>query len=99
MTWINVKEALPDRKVLATYKNSSGMGRIVVAVFIKRHTEEVFPDDYSDPLNCEYCDDDDCHYIIEGWYECIDNWEMYSSIVINEGVVTHWMPLPELPVN
>lgn len=34
---------------------------------------------------------------IGGWYECIDNWDEYSQVAINEGEPTHWMPLPTPP--
>jgi hypothetical protein len=44
----------------------------------------------------EYNEADDTYYIPEGWYECISNWDEYSSIKIH-GEVTHWMPLPAAP--
>ena len=37
------------------------------------------------------------YYIPQGWYEAIANWDEYSTVHINEGIVTHWMPLPEAP--
>jgi hypothetical protein len=56
------------------------------------HDQKVRDDDED---NFEYCDTDDEYYIPAGWYECILNWEEYSSVKINDGVVTHWMNLPE----
>ena len=35
-------------------------------------------------------------YLPEGFYERINNWDEYSSIVISDSV-THWMPMPEPP--
>ena len=94
MKWINVKDQMPTCKVLATYKNSCGMNRIVVASYFNKFEEESSGD-------CEgwdeYDEATDCYYIPEGWYEQQDNWGEYASIHIHEGEVTHWMPLPEPP--
>ena len=46
--------------------------------------------------NCEYDEETDEYYLIEGYYEIIKNWDDYSSIVIDD-FVTHWKPLPEPP--
>ncbi len=43
-----------------------------------------------------YCEEDDCCYIREGWYELIHYWEDYSYIAIPDPVVA-WTPIPELP--
>lgn len=32
-----------------------------------------------------------------GWYEYQDNWDDYAYIFVNNGEVTHWMPLPPPP--
>jgi hypothetical protein len=40
---------------------------------------------------------DDTFYVPEGWYECIDNWDDFTSILINEGVIDYVMPLPKPP--
>jgi len=50
----------------------------------------------SDDLDCEYDEETDEHYLPEGYYEVIKNWDDYSSIVIYD-FVTHWKPLPEPP--
>ena len=46
----------------------------------------------------EYDEAADTYYVTEGWYECIDNWDDYSSVAVTEGEVTHWMPLPQPPI-
>ena len=51
---------------------------------------------YSDDWDCEYDEETDEHYLPEGYYEVIKNWDDYSSIVIDD-FVTHWKPLPEPP--
>ena len=92
--WISVEDRLPEKKVLATYKNRAGNNRIIVADYFPRFTVESNAeyDDYD-----EYCEEKDTYYYREGWYEQQDNWGDYASIYVNEGKVTHWMPLPELP--
>ena len=51
---------------------------------------------YSDDWDCEYDEETDEHYLPEGYYEVFNNWDDYSSIVIDY-FVTHWKPLPEPP--
>lgn len=97
--WTSVAERLPDsaKPVLAHYLNSHGMNRIIRAMCVGRLTIE--QDDLSDPdTSCvEYCEQDDCYYLLAGWYELINNWDGDASIAVNEGVITHWMPLPAAP--
>ena len=97
MNWISVKERLPqgyESPVLAYYKNSLGNGRRVKAFYAPEKTIESDPegDSYD-----EYDEDTETYYLREGWYECIDNWEDFSSVYIYQGNITHWMPLPEPP--
>ncbi len=49
-----------------------------------------------DDNSCEYDEETDEYYLIEGYYEIIKNCDYYSSIAI-EDFVTHWKPLPEPP--
>jgi|LSQX01.2.fsa_nt_gb hypothetical protein len=49
-----------------------------------------------DDNNCEYDEETDEYYLIEGYYQIINNCDYYSSIAI-EDFVTHWKPLPEPP--
>ncbi len=91
--WIDVKESLPDKDCLAFYKNSHGIGRIVKAFYAR---EFQYAQDPSEEFQ-DYNEENDTYYLPSGWYEVVVNWYEYSSIAIHEGVVTHWMPLPEYP--
>ena len=51
---------------------------------------------FEDDIAYDYNEEEDEYYLKEGWYECIHNWDEYSSIVIGD-FVTAWMPLPEPP--
>ena len=93
--WISVEDELPTSKnVLVHYKNSLGRYRIVKAFYAPQSTIE--SNSESDAYD-EYDEEKDTYYLKQGWYECIDNWEEWSSIFIHEGEITHWMPLPEPP--
>jgi len=96
--WINVDEQLPEtgRKVLAHYKNAVGKSRVVIAQWIERYSVE---SSYDDECNDEYHEENDAYYLKKGWYECIDNWDDFSLIAINEGEVCEWQPLPSAPMN
>lgn len=96
--WISVDEQLPEtgRKVLAHYKNAVGKSRIVIAEWVKRYSIE---SSYDEACNDEYHEADGTYYLKEGWYECIDNWDEFTSITIHEGEVDKWMPLPPVPTN
>lgn len=93
--WISVAETMPEsgRKVLAYYLNQSGKDRRVRAQWIAAKSHESSPD--SDIG--EYDEEADAYFDPEGWYECIDNWDDYSSVGICGVEVTHWMPLPPPP--
>ncbi len=96
---VPVSERLPEPgvKVLAHYLNSHGKSRTVCARWIPAKFESSDPE--TDDL-LEYDEDSDAFYWPEGWYETIENWDDYGSIMVNEGEVTHWLPLPHwaLPV-
>jgi hypothetical protein len=95
--WVPVTERLPDpsKKVLAFYKNSLGKGRIVVAAWVPANTVQ---DACADDL-AEYNEELDDYFWPEGWYQQIENWDEYSALTIDEGEVTHWMPLPKGPTS
>lgn len=96
MKWMPVSSGLPPhgRNVVATYINRLGNRRTIIAHYIERWTEESFSDENED--NDEYSEELDIYYLKEGWYENLDNWD-YSSIIVHEGEITHWMPLPGSP--
>ena len=99
--WISVKDRLPEsgKHVLAACEIrliGGGKGHYVCeAYYAPTHTISAgsYPD--GDEYY-EYDEENDNYYLLEGWYECIHNWDDYSSVVIGD-FVTHWMPLPEPP--
>jgi len=95
--WKSVADGLPTgaKAVLAHYKNSLGNSRIIKAQYMPKFFEEYNSD--SDGLDADYCEESDCYYWPEGWYEKIDNWDDYSAVVVYQGEITHWMPLPASP--
>lgn len=95
--WIDVEDRMPKhgQKVLATYVNAMGNRRIIVGQFFVRWKE--FFDGWEESDFEETKDEGENYYFPEGWYEQQDNWGEYSSIYVDEGDVTHWMPLPAAP--
>jgi len=95
VAWIPVADAMPVSGliVLACYKNSLGKLRRIRAHWIAAKTEEASGE-------CEfgeYDEEADTYWNPEGWYECIDNWDEYSSVAVHEGEITHWMLMPDYP--
>lgn len=98
--WIPVTERLPESgvHVLVCCEIRSGgtvyKRYVCDGYYAKRFTEQTWNN--SGDIACEYREEDDEYYLLEGWYEIIKNWDDYNSIVIGD-FVTHWMPLPEPP--
>jgi len=92
--WIPTNEKLPTDDVLAVYKTSYGR-RVIIKAFYAKEFE--VQQNYDDCVDLDYCETTEDYYLKAGWYECISNWEEYSSVVVNDGDITHWMPMPELP--
>lgn len=95
VAWTPVAQALPKSGVivLACYRNRLGNLRRIRAKWIAAKTQEGSGEyDFG-----EYDEEADCYWTPEGWYECIDNWDEYTSVAVCEGDVTHWMPLPPDP--
>jgi hypothetical protein len=90
LTPITVAERLPEsgQIVLANYNDKT-----VRAEYVHRFTLEC--NDF-DCDNYEYNEEKDEFYIIEGWYELIDNWGDFKSIAIVEGTVDSWLPMPTM---
>ena len=96
-----VEDRLPasGRTVLAFYANSVGRVRRIRAQYAERWTIEVDAATADPDTECvEYNESADAFYLLEGWYECIDNWDAFVRIAVTEGQVSHWMPLPAAPV-
>lgn len=96
--WIPVRERLPEseRTVLAFYLNSHGKGRRVRAEYIAAKTKSA-DDGWDSDEPADYDEQADEYFWPAGWYEVMDNWDDLTHMVIHEGEVTHWMPLPESP--
>ena len=98
--WIPVTERLPGSGVhvlLCCEIRSNGAvykKYVCDGYYAKRYTEQTWNN--SGDIACEYREEDDEYYLLEGWYEVVKNWDDYNSIVIGD-FVTHWMPLPEPP--
>jgi len=94
--WVAVSNALPEsgKSVLATYINALGNSRVIKAMWADRFSIEASCDD---DLDIDYSEESDCYYYPVGWYELIDNWDEYTAVVVHQGEVTHWMPLPASP--
>jgi hypothetical protein len=90
-----VSERLPEpgKKVLAHYLNALGKPRTIIAEWVPAKTREDSPDG---DLG-EYDDETDLFYWPEGWYEQIENWDYFTALLVNEGEITHWQPLPRGP--
>jgi hypothetical protein len=83
----------PGKKKLIYYKNDLGMNRVVVGFYLPEKFQVSDPE--IDDIAIYDQETDEC-YLPEGWYEAIDNWDDYSSVVIHHEVLA-WMPLPALP--
>ena len=93
--WIPVAALpAPCLKVIATYVNSLGNRRTIMAKWVPGKTEEAhsLDDEFG-----EYDEATDATYAPEGWYEVINNLDDCTFVAVSEGVITHWMPLPEAP--
>lgn len=98
--WISVEERLPEsgKHVLACcyVKWLGGGGRSYVCDAYYAKPKTLTCNSLDDDIACEYDEETDEYYLLEGWYEVIKNWDDYNSIPIGD-FVTHWRPLPELP--
>lgn len=98
--WISVEDRLPDSGVHVLLCCEIRSGGTVYKRYVcdgyyaKKYTEQTWNN--SGDIACEYHEEDDEYYLLEGWYEVIKNWDDYNSIAIDD-FVTHWMPLPEPP--
>lgn len=93
--WVPVDERLPPSgvTVLACYINRCGHVRRIRAAWVAAKSSEAS----SESDIGEYDEATDAYYDPEGWYEQIDNWDVYTAVGVNEGEITHWIPLPAAP--
>ncbi len=97
--WISVEDRPPESGehvlLCCEVRRSDGYAvkrYVCDGFYAAKHTETVFYD--GDDIACEYSEEDDAYYLLEGWYEVIKNWDDYNSIVVSDFVVG-WQPLPE----
>lgn len=98
--WISVKDRLPEdgQHVLVVceiHPIGRASRKYVCEAFYARKFS-ISDVSSEDDIAYDYNEEDDEYYLEEGWYECVHNWDEYSSIII-EDFVTHWMPMPEPP--
>ena len=100
--WISVNDRLPktQERVLIAIK-SAYTGRYSITCGAHCNDHEISTDEYGwqdFDGDTEYDEDKDCFWVKSSWWETNyvednQNWEIDSA----DGVVTHWMPLPESP--
>ena len=100
--WISVKDRMPKSKtcVLVTVKTRDGEHVVLIARHV--NAREVDSEDYEwqdAEIDWDYDEENDIYWVPECWYE--GNFvEENTSWIIDEyadGIVTHWMPIPEPP--
>ena len=100
--WISVKDELPKslERVLIAIKTVYGKYYITTGSHCNDHeitTDYYGWQDYEG--DTDYDEDNDCFWVKGAWWETNfvednQNWEIDPA----DGVVTHWMPLPEFPI-
>lgn len=93
--WRDAKTDPPEsgeHVLLCCEVKPTGSRYVCDGYYAAKHTE--IASSCGDDIACEYSEEDDEYYLLEGWYEVIKNWDDYSSIVIADFVVG-WMPLPD----
>ena len=97
--WIPVTESLPEsgKHVLLCCEIRPGNRKYVCdGYYAAAKTEKSYGN--SGDIACEYDEEQDEYFLLEGWYEVIKNWDEFSSIAIDDFAVA-WQPLPAPPAN
>ena len=100
--WISVKDRLPETgmSVLVNVKIREGKSFVCTAAHVG--AKEVNSESYGwedTEVDFDYEEDTDTYWIPECWYETnlVENNTNWIIDEYADGVVTHWMPLPEPP--
>ena len=99
--WISADDRLPENGVhvllcCEIHRYGGEIAGKYVCDGYYAEANKIIAGGFPDECDCEYSEEDDEYYLREGWYEVIKNWDDYNSVAV-EDLVTHWMPLPELP--
>ena len=102
--WIKVCDQMPehDKTVLLVIEQycvylDKLIRRVIRGCHIDGH--KLDSSEWDDWEDTTYDEDDDIYYVNARWFENVDNNDTYTHIPVeDEWKVTHWMPLPELPV-
>mgnify|MGYP000951586686 CR=1 FL=1 len=90
LTWRPVSEK-PEKgqEVIISYVDCYGNRVLSMGSYVSRFNESA---EYDDDSVCEYCEEKDEYYLLEGWYESTNNSE-YDSWLLKEKV-DMWLPIP-----
>ena len=91
--WQPIETAPKQRKVIVHYRNPLGRHRCVMACYYGEKSLEMH-DDYDDVGTFD--EESGTLFADAGWYEEHDS---DDPILPLGGVPTHWMPLPEPPID
>lgn len=98
--WISVEARLPEpeQEVFVCVRSKiSNYSYVCCAMHVPENWYRQSSDFCWDFECCDDYDEEQDDFIVKpGWYESIHNWDDYSVVGI-EGIVTHWMQLPEPP--
>lgn len=91
--WRLIETAPKQRKIIVHYLNEAGRHRTVMACYYGEKSLEMH-DDYDDVGTWD--EESGTLFADAGWYEEHDS---DNPILPLGGVPTHWMPLPEPPID
>ena len=93
LRWRPVSEK-PEKgqEVIISYVDCYGNRVRSMGSYVSRFNESA---EYDDDSVCEYCEEKDEYYLLEGWYESTNNSE-YDSWLLKEKV-DMWLPIPPAP--
>lgn len=97
--WISVKDGLPNhnQEVLICQKyGNKDYQAVFTGYYAERFKNESRSETEWDGID-DYCEEKDCFFEPQGWYENQYNWDEFAGIYCEQKKVTHWMPLPDKP--